>query len=103
MSPTTPTILASVFKNRSRDHAINAYLMLYEPEKLVARAGQGVRQGFGDAGPRSDRAVFLRGQQRHLGVVPHPLFGSYRTAKDPAQGLRTISDTKATATTAVPT
>jgi riboflavin synthase len=46
-----PAILASVFKNRSRDHAINAYLMLYEPEKLVARAGQGVRQGFGDAGP----------------------------------------------------
>ena len=43
--------LASVFKNRSRDHAINAYLMLYEPEKLIARAGQGVRQGFGDAGP----------------------------------------------------
>jgi riboflavin synthase len=25
--------------------------MLYEPEQLVARAGQGVRQGFGDAGP----------------------------------------------------
>jgi riboflavin synthase len=46
-----PAILASVFKNRSRDHAINAYLMLYEPEKLTARAGQGVRQGFGDAGP----------------------------------------------------
>jgi len=46
-----PAILASVFKNRSRDHAINAYFMLYEPEKLVARAGQGVRQGFGDAGP----------------------------------------------------
>ena len=38
-------------KNRSWDHAINAYLMLYEPEKLIARAGQGVRQGFGDAGP----------------------------------------------------
>ena len=33
------------------DDAINAYFMLYEPEKLVARAGQGVRQGFGDAGP----------------------------------------------------
>jgi riboflavin synthase len=46
-----PAILASVFKNRSRDHAVNAYQMLYEPEKLIARAGQGVRQGFGDAGP----------------------------------------------------
>jgi riboflavin synthase len=40
-----------VFKNRSRDHARNAYLMTYEPEQLTARAGQGVRQGFGDAGP----------------------------------------------------
>ena len=25
--------------------------MLYEPEQLVARAGQGVRQGFAHAGP----------------------------------------------------
>jgi riboflavin synthase len=46
-----PKILASVFKNRSRDHARNAYLMLYEPEQLVAQAGQGIRQGFGNAGP----------------------------------------------------
>ena len=46
-----PATLALVFKNRSRDHARNAYLMLYEPEQLVARAGQGIRQGFGDAGP----------------------------------------------------
>ena len=46
-----PAILAEVFKNRSRDHAVNAYLMLYEPEQLTARAGQGVRQGFANAGP----------------------------------------------------
>ena len=46
-----PATLAEVFKNRSRDHAVNAYLMLYEPEKLVERAGQGVRQGFANAGP----------------------------------------------------
>jgi riboflavin synthase len=25
--------------------------MLYEPQQLVARAGQGVRQGFANAGP----------------------------------------------------
>ena len=25
--------------------------MLYEPEQLTARAGQGVRQGFANAGP----------------------------------------------------
>ena len=46
-----PATLAMVFKNRSRDHASNAYLMLYEPEALTARAGQGVRQGFAHAGP----------------------------------------------------
>ena len=46
-----PAVLATVFKNRSRDHAINAYQMLYDPDALVARAGQGIRQGFGDAGP----------------------------------------------------
>ena len=46
-----PTVLAKVFKERSRKHARNAYWMLYEPEQLVARAGHGVRQGFDDAGP----------------------------------------------------
>jgi riboflavin synthase len=46
-----PAILAKVFKERSRKHARNAYWMLYEPEQLVARAGQGIRQGFDDAGP----------------------------------------------------
>jgi riboflavin synthase len=46
-----PATLAMVFKNRSRDHARNAYLMLYEPEALTARAGQGIRQGFAHAGP----------------------------------------------------
>jgi riboflavin synthase len=46
-----PVVLASVFENRSRSHARNAYWMLFEPAQLSARAGQGVRQGFGDAGP----------------------------------------------------
>ena len=32
-------------------HARNAYWMLFEPEQLARRAGQGVRQGFADAGP----------------------------------------------------
>ena len=43
-----PQVLASVFENRSRKHA---YWMLFEPEQLSRRAGQGVRQGFDDAGP----------------------------------------------------
>lgn len=46
-----PKVLASVFENRSRKHARNAYWMLFAPEELAARAGQGIRQGFDDAGP----------------------------------------------------
>ena len=46
-----PKTLASVFENRSRKHARNAYWMLFEPEQLRRRAGQGIRQGFDDAGP----------------------------------------------------
>ena len=46
-----PKVLASLFENRSRKHARNAYWMLFDPAQLRVRAGQGVRQGFGDAGP----------------------------------------------------
>jgi riboflavin synthase len=49
-----PAVLASVFENRSRKHARNAYWMLFDPEQLRRRAGQGVRQGFDDAGPLPD-------------------------------------------------
>jgi riboflavin synthase len=44
-------VLAAVCRDRARKHARNAYWMLYEPEQLTRRAGQGVRQGFADAGP----------------------------------------------------
>ncbi|HXW38809.1 MAG TPA: riboflavin synthase [Acidimicrobiales bacterium] len=46
-----PAALAKVCIDRARKHARNAYWMLYEPEQLIRRAGQGVRQGFEDAGP----------------------------------------------------
>jgi riboflavin synthase len=46
-----PGVLAAVFEDRSRKHARNAYWMLFDPEQLSRRAGQGVRQGFGDVGP----------------------------------------------------
>ena len=46
-----PEVLATVFENRSRDHARNAYWMLFDPDQLARRAGQGVRQGFANAGP----------------------------------------------------
>jgi len=46
-----PDKLAAVCVDRARKHARNAYWMLYEPDQLTRRAGQGVRQGYGDAGP----------------------------------------------------
>jgi riboflavin synthase len=46
-----PATLAMVFENRTKGHARNAYWMLFEPEQLTQRAGQGVRQGYGNAGP----------------------------------------------------
>jgi len=46
-----PAKLAVVCVDRARKHARNAYWMLYEPEQLTRNAGQGVRQGYEDAGP----------------------------------------------------
>jgi riboflavin synthase len=46
-----PADLLPVCENRARKHARNAYWMLYEPEQLTRRAGQGIRQGYEDAGP----------------------------------------------------
>ncbi len=36
---------------RSREHAVNAYNMLFKPEVLRKNAGMGKRQGFTDAEP----------------------------------------------------
>lgn len=38
-------------EERTREHAVNCAWMLIAPEKLVALAGTGQRQGFEDAGP----------------------------------------------------
>jgi riboflavin synthase len=46
-----PEKLVPVCEDRARKHARNAYWMLYEPEQLTRRAGQGIRQGYADAGP----------------------------------------------------
>ncbi|HLH28154.1 MAG TPA: riboflavin synthase [Acidimicrobiales bacterium] len=46
-----PAALAKVCVDRARKHARNAYWMLYEPDQLARRAGQGIRQGYEDAGP----------------------------------------------------
>jgi riboflavin synthase len=49
-----PARLAAVCVDRARKHARNAYWMLYEPKELTRRAGQGIRQGYSDAGPLVD-------------------------------------------------
>ncbi|HYA69500.1 MAG TPA: riboflavin synthase [Acidimicrobiales bacterium] len=46
-----PDLLAAVCVDRARKHARNAYWMLFEPDQLQRRAGQGVRQGYADVGP----------------------------------------------------
>jgi riboflavin synthase len=43
--------LMTLAVNRTREHARNAYYLLYRPDELVKRAGTGRRQGFEDQGP----------------------------------------------------
>jgi riboflavin synthase len=43
--------LAFLAERRSREHAVNAYDLLFRPERLAKNAGKGLRQGFDDAGP----------------------------------------------------
>jgi riboflavin synthase len=47
----TPKELAELAERRSREHAVNAYDMLFRPERLAKNAGKGLRQGFEDVGP----------------------------------------------------
>jgi riboflavin synthase len=43
--------LATLARRRAEEHALNAYAMLFRPQDLARRAGEGLRQGFRDAGP----------------------------------------------------
>jgi riboflavin synthase len=45
--------LAWLAESRSREHAVNAYDLLFRPERLSKNAGKGLRQGFEDVGPIS--------------------------------------------------
>ncbi len=45
--------LAWLAERRAREHAQNAYWLIFKPEKLRKMAGTGQRQGFEDAGPVS--------------------------------------------------
>jgi riboflavin synthase len=43
--------LAWLAERRAREHAVNAYDLIFRPERLQRSAGKGLRQGFEDAGP----------------------------------------------------
>ena len=43
--------LAFLADARAREHAVNAYNLLFRPDTLTKRAGMGLRQGFADTGP----------------------------------------------------
>ncbi len=43
--------LAWLAERRAREHAVNAYHLLFKPEALRKQAGTGQRQGFEDVGP----------------------------------------------------
>ena len=43
--------LAWLAEQRAREHAINAYDLIFKPERLTRQAGKGLREGFKDAGP----------------------------------------------------
>lgn len=43
--------LAWLAERRAREHAVNAYDLLFRPERLAKNAGRGLRQGFEDVGP----------------------------------------------------
>jgi riboflavin synthase len=46
-----PKELSWLAERRAREHAINAYDLLFRPERLMKMAGKGLRQGFDDVGP----------------------------------------------------
>ncbi|MCX6652284.1 MAG: riboflavin synthase [Methanomassiliicoccales archaeon] len=43
--------LAWLAERRAREHARNAYHLLFKPEELARNAGKGLRQGYEDEGP----------------------------------------------------
>jgi len=47
--------LAFLADRRTREHAENAYYLLFNPEYLQKFAGRGLRQGFEDVGPVRER------------------------------------------------
>ncbi|MCI4342684.1 MAG: riboflavin synthase [Thermoplasmata archaeon] len=50
-----PGELETLARRRAEEHALNAYSMLFRPQDLARRAGEGLRQGFPDVGPARRR------------------------------------------------
>lgn len=46
-----PRELDRLARRRAEEHALNAYSLLFRPRDLARHAGEGLRQGFPDAGP----------------------------------------------------
>ena len=46
-----PKELHELARRRAEEHALNAYALLFRPDDLARHAGEGLRQGFRDAGP----------------------------------------------------
>ena len=46
----SPTELDRLARRRAREHALNAYRLLFRPNDLKRSAGRGLRQGFPDVG-----------------------------------------------------
>jgi riboflavin synthase len=55
--------LLALCADRCAQHALNAYDMVFAPESLIARAGQGVRQGQVDVGPLDAGRLVAAGAQ----------------------------------------
>ena len=45
-----PAELAWLCDRRAREHALNAYYLIFKPENLTENAGKGLRQGYEDVG-----------------------------------------------------
>ncbi len=55
-----PSELAWLMDRRAREHAINAYYLVFDRAKLTEKAGKGLRQGYADVGPIEESGGGIR-------------------------------------------
>ncbi|MCL4438831.1 MAG: riboflavin synthase [Candidatus Thermoplasmatota archaeon] len=56
----SPGELAWLMDRRAREHAINAYYLVFDRAKLTEKAGKGLRQGYADVGPVEESGGGIR-------------------------------------------